>query len=242
LAPEGEAALAEALAGGLSEVEFRFTATVSRHDPNTLDGKQAILNELLPQLRPRDVFDPVALELRRLVEGRLGLKARELDEWIAAQKRRTGQRVNPVQVSGMTASVGIARGELRLAQLLVANPGLAASVDPAAKFADTLVDEVVRVARTAASSADVLAHFTDRPDAAKLFEGLFDGPEVGESETAALSEIVSRQREARLQEELAGLKLLIQKAAPGEATHLFGMVVDVQRAVEAERRSRLRGV
>lgn len=238
----GEQAIQDALTGGLSEVEFRFAATLARHDPNTLDGKQAILNELLPQLRPRDVFDPVALELRRLVEGRLSLKAREVDEWINAQKRRTGQRLSGVQVTGMTANAGAQRGELRLAQLLVSNPALAASIDAGAGFGDPLVEEVVRVARASHSSAEVLEHFVDRPDASKLFEGLFAGPEDENADAAAVSEIISRRREARLKDELSGLKLLIEKAAPGEQEHLFGLVVDMQRAVEAERRSRLRGV
>ncbi|HEX7021759.1 MAG TPA: DNA primase, partial [Trueperaceae bacterium] len=42
-----------ALATGLSEVEFRFAGVLDRHDPATTAGKKAILQELLPALKPK---------------------------------------------------------------------------------------------------------------------------------------------------------------------------------------------
>ena len=60
-------AFQQALGAGLSEVTFRFRSVLGKHDAGSLEGKKNILQELLPALRPRDVFDPVASEMRRLV-------------------------------------------------------------------------------------------------------------------------------------------------------------------------------
>jgi DNA primase len=78
-----------ALAGGVSEVEFRFQNVADRFDPATTEGKRAILEELLPGLKPRDVFDPVAAELRRLVIDHLGIDGSRLDAWVNSKERRT---------------------------------------------------------------------------------------------------------------------------------------------------------
>lgn len=81
-------AFREALGRGLSEVEFRFQRVVERFDRSTLEGQRAILEELQPVLRPRDVFDPVAAEMRRLVVEHLGIDGARLDAWLTTQVRR----------------------------------------------------------------------------------------------------------------------------------------------------------
>src|SRR5690606_33424847 len=52
-----------ALDAGASEVEFRLSRVMERHDPATVEGKRAILEELQGVLRPRELFDPVAAEM-----------------------------------------------------------------------------------------------------------------------------------------------------------------------------------
>lgn len=81
-------AFREALRHGASEVEFRFQRVLERFDRTTLEGQRAILEELQGVLRPRDVFDPVAAEMRRLVIEHLGIDGARLDEWLAAHGRR----------------------------------------------------------------------------------------------------------------------------------------------------------
>lgn len=99
LAGEAErAAFAAALRGGVSEVAFRFERVLAQHDASTPRGQRAVLLELLPALQARDVVDPVATELRRLVIDHLGLDAVRLDVWLASQRP---QRLDETAVRGL---------------------------------------------------------------------------------------------------------------------------------------------
>jgi len=111
LAGEAEReAFAAALRTGVSEVAFRFERVLAQHDASTPRGQRAVLLELLPALQPRDVVDPVASELRRLVVDHLGLDAGRLDAWLASQRpqrldetsirglRRRGEDLSPVRL------------------------------------------------------------------------------------------------------------------------------------------------
>ena len=103
-------AFAAALRTGVSEVAFRFERVLAQHDSATPRGQRAVLLELLPALQPRDVVDPVASELRRLVVDHLGLDAGRLDAWLASQRpqrldetsvrglRRRGEDLSPVRL------------------------------------------------------------------------------------------------------------------------------------------------
>jgi DNA primase len=103
-------AFAAALRTGVSEVAFRFERVLAQHDAATPRGQRAVLLELLPALQPRDVVDPVASELRRLVVDHLGLDAGRLDAWLASQRpqrldetsirglRRRGEDLSPVRL------------------------------------------------------------------------------------------------------------------------------------------------
>ena len=91
-------AFAAALRSGVSEVAFRFERVLAQHDPATPRGQRAILLELLPALQPRDVVDPVASELRRLVLDHLGLDSARLDAWLASQRP---QRLDETSVRGL---------------------------------------------------------------------------------------------------------------------------------------------
>lgn len=241
----GKDELAAALAGGLSEVEVRLNAVLEKFDVTTLDGKRGALQALLPRLRPRDVFDPVALELQRMVIDRLGLEPKRLDEYLNANKPnpRSGGAIDRIQVSGlMSRGIGSGdRGEIRLAQLLVQNPALTAKLDGEALFENPLVAEIIEIARTATTSDQILEHFRGRPEASMLFEGLMDSPEgaPGQDELA-VDEISSRKREESLKRELAATKAQLSKATSDEQNALLRQCSELQRAIEAERRLRLR--
>ena len=94
----GREAFAAALRTGVSEVAFRFEHVVRQHDTRSDDGRRAVLEALAGALQPRDVFDPVAAELRRLVVDHLGLDGERLDAWLAARRPR---RLDSTQVAGM---------------------------------------------------------------------------------------------------------------------------------------------
>jgi len=112
-----------ALSEGLAEVEFRFNSALSRYDKTSLDGKQAILNELLPAIKPRDLFDPVALEMRRLVIDHLGIDGQRLDDWLSSKRAR---RLDATQLRGMARPTAkrsqVAVIELEVIALLLLEP------------------------------------------------------------------------------------------------------------------------
>lgn len=89
---------AAALRAGVSEVAFRFEHIVQQHDTSTPEGQRRVLEALAPSLQPRDVFDPVAAELRRLVIDHLGLDGERLDAWLNARRPR---RLDTTAVEGM---------------------------------------------------------------------------------------------------------------------------------------------
>lgn len=241
----GQAELETALAGGLTEVEVRLNAVLEKFDTTTLDGKRGALQALLPRLRPRDVFDPVALDLQRMVIDRLGLEPKRLDEFLNANKPnlRSGTSIDRIQVSGLMArGVGSGdRGEIRLAQLLVQNPSLTAKLDGEAMFENPLVLEIIQVARTATTSDQILEHFRGRPEASMLFEGLMDGPEGSPSQDElAVDEISSRKREESMKRELAATKAKLSSVTSDEQIALLRQCSELQRGIEAERRLRLK--
>jgi len=94
----GREAFAAALRSGVSEVAFRFERVARQHDTSSDDGRRAVLEALAPALQPRDVFDPVAAELRRLVIDHLGLDGERLDAWLAARRPR---RLDGTAVAGL---------------------------------------------------------------------------------------------------------------------------------------------
>ncbi len=118
-------AFQNALFEGLSEVEFRFESVLQKHDKSTSEGKKAILNELLPALKPRDLFDPVAVELRRLTIEALKLDPAYFDDWL---KSKRPHRLDDTQLRGMEktsqadANSHIAIMELEMVALLMLEP------------------------------------------------------------------------------------------------------------------------
>ncbi len=170
-----------ALSGGVSEVEFRFQSMLAKYDRNTVEGKKAILQDLLPALQPRDVFDPVATEMRRLVVDHLKIEGSRLDEWVSSRTRRRNTlsetQVKGMQRQGSTSQVAVI--ELETIALLLLEPyrlrerllTLEASL-PAE--GDSLLREFHAICE--AEDYDdqrVLLHYRERDEGRILFERLF---------------------------------------------------------------------
>ncbi len=246
----GKNDLETALAGGISEVEFRLNAAIEKYNPQTLDGKRNILQMLLPRLRPQHVFDPVALELQRLVIDRLMLDQKMLETYLNQNRpKQNTPRLDDVQMRGMARGSG--GDELKLAKFLIQNPALIAKLDGEAAFESPLVAEVISIARTATSTEQILEHFRGRPEAHILLEGLFipnrtthhafiPGEMASDRVDFAATEISSRNREETLRLELAGLKSQIPKAPLEQQIALARQCSELQKAIEAERRLRKR--
>jgi DNA primase len=246
----GKTELETALNGGISEVEFRLNSALEKYSPNTLDGKRNILQMLLPRLRPQHVFDPVALELQRLVIDRLMLDQKMLETYLNQNRpKQTTPRLDDVQMRGMAQ--GSSGDEIKLAKFLIQNPALIAKLDGEAAFESPLVAEVIMVARTATSTEQILEHFRGRPEASILLEGLFvpnrttnhsfiPGEMASEKVEYAATEISSRNREESLRLELVALKAQIPKAPLEQQIILARQCSELQKAVEAERRLRMR--
>jgi len=113
----------KALEEGLSEVDFRFKTVLAKYDANTTEGKKDILNELLPSLSPKDVFDPVSAEMKRLVIHHLAINPRELNRLINSKRRR---KFSTVQVKGLETTTKkmsqIARLEQEIIALVLLEP------------------------------------------------------------------------------------------------------------------------
>ncbi|MDZ7705148.1 MAG: DNA primase [Trueperaceae bacterium] len=175
-------AFRRALADGLSEVTFRFNNVLDKHDAATHEGKKEILEELLPVLKPRDVFDPVASEMRRLVVDHLHIDGARLDDWLG---RRGRQRLNKTQVQGLTSGQKpqpshLTLIELEVMALLLTEPGLLRErVErlephlPTTPNGSLLKEFFDFCAACDYSDHDILRHYRARDDASVLFERLF---------------------------------------------------------------------
>jgi hypothetical protein len=162
-------------------VEFRFQKVLAKHQATTLDGKKAILNELLPVLRPRDVFDPVASEMRRLVIDHLKINETLLDEWVNSKRRR---KLDDTQLKGMqTRELGhsqVAVIELEVIALLLLEPARLAERLPAVAAAlpppveGSLLREFQAICEACVyEDQAILMKYREREEGRVLFERLF---------------------------------------------------------------------
>ena len=168
-----------ALTGGVSEVEFRFQSILAKYDRTTVEGKKAILQDLLPVLKPRDVFDPVATEMRRLVIDHLKIEGPRLDEWVGSRTRR---RLDTTQVKGMqrqgsTSQVAVI--ELETIALLLLEPyrlreRLLTLEAALPSEGDSLLREFHAICEAENyDDQQVLLHYRERDEGRILFERLF---------------------------------------------------------------------
>ncbi len=174
-----------ALDEGLSEVEFRFRSVLAKHDSGSVEGKRAILNDLAATLRPRDVFDPVAAEMRRLVTDHLEIDPSRLDAWVSSKRQR---RLDDTQLRGLEkrrfSPSQVALIELEVIALLLLEPYrlrerlayVEASLPP------TIDDSVLRDFHAICESCgyddqQILLKYREREEGRVLFERLFSQPE-----------------------------------------------------------------
>jgi DNA primase len=169
-----------ALRQGLSEVEFRFQSVLSKHDRTTLEGKKAILNELLPVLRQRDVFDPVSSEMRRLVIDNLKIDSNRLDEWVNSKRQR---RLDDTQMKGMqrqsVSQSQVALIELEVIALLLLEPHrLQERLSSLESSLPEITDSVLREFHSiciecAFDDRQILSRYREREEGRIVFERLF---------------------------------------------------------------------
>ena len=177
-----------ALRGGISEVEYRFRSVLEKHESNSIEGKRAILNELLPSLRPRDVFDPVATEMRRRVVDYLGIEGSRLDDWLNSQRQA---QLNNTQARGLLRSKEqyspLALIEIEVIALLLLEPDrlkkrlqlVTASLPPGEDEALLREFEGICIDCEFDDQA-ILMRYRERPEAQTLFERLLIKPEQEE--------------------------------------------------------------
>lgn len=203
----------QALSQGLSEVAFRFQSILSKYDRNSNEGKKAILNELLPVLRPRDMFDPVATEMRRLVIDHLKIDGARLDEWVNAKRQR---RLDDTQIKGMQrqqlSTSQVALIELEVIALLLLEP---AKLRERLFFVESSLpasinDSVLREFHGICEACEfddrqILVRYQNREEARIVFERLFLQPEDEEGRRididAHIEKSLSRLRELYLNSE-----------------------------------------
>jgi DNA primase len=168
------------LRAGLSEVEFRFQSVLAKYDRTELEGKKAILNDLLPVLRQRDVFDPVSSEMRRLVIDNLKIDSTRLDEWVNSKRQR---KLDDTQMKGMqrqnVSQSQVALIELEVIALLLLEPHRLSerlvNVDVALPTTD---DSVLREFHSiciecAFDDRQILSRYRERDEGRIVFERLF---------------------------------------------------------------------
>jgi DNA primase len=229
-----------ALRHGLSEVEFRFQSILTKYDRTTTEGKKAVLNELLPVLKPRDMFDPVSTEMRRLVIDHLKIDGARLDEWLSSKRQR---RLDDTQIKGMQrqhlSTSQVALIELEVIALLLLEPTrlqerlfFVESSLPA-----TIDDSVLREFHSICEACEfddrqILSRYQAREEGRIVFERLFLQPEDEQGRRidvdAQIEKSLSRLRELYLnsEKEIQRTKLLERMEEVSRHLTLPGLPTD----------------
>jgi DNA primase len=218
-----------ALREGLSEIEFRFQSVLAKYDRTTLEGKKAVLNDLLPVLRQRDVFDPVSSEMRRLVIDHLKIDSNRLDEWVNSKRQR---KLDDTQMKGMQRQ-GISQSQVALIELEV----IALLLIEPHRLQERLVnvevslpeiqDSVLREFHTICiecgfDDRQILSRYREREEGRIVFERLFLQPEDEEGRRVDV--------EAQVEKSLSRLReIYINSEKETQRTHLLERMEEVSR-------------
>lgn len=243
-------AIRQALASGLDEVHYRVQAAVDKYGTATTEGKKHILMELLPRMQNLDPWDDTAREMRRLACEPLGLKPAALDEWIANKAKR--KTLDQTQLAGMSAGPSDDHELALLRQILVA-PQLLAKLDGQMPWQNQTVKKVMLAAQGARSSEEILDLFRGQPEEALLIRLLFEGRDphahsraaaeqyeqkVQSYAASAVDDIQAGLSIESMRGEIELLKQQLATAPAPEKMNMLRQISELQRAIEAEKRSR----
>jgi DNA primase len=249
-------ALKKALLGGIDEVELRLEYAFKQYDIRTVTGKRDLLMFLLPRMQAGgmdllDASEPIAAKMRRRVAERLEIDEKKLSEWVVSKSKF--KNLSSTQVMGMLEGRGGEEvRERQLAHFLLQDPDLLSKLEGGTAFRSRLVQQIISVIRETGSREAVFDHFRGQPEEKEVLELMFglERPEMMTGEQAAWQKaqetrqqqvevIESRRSEDELRGELIGLKQLLPTATPELQSQLLQQIGDLQKAVEAERRSRM---
>ncbi len=244
-------AVRRALAEGIDEVHFKVQTMVEKHGTSTTEGKRQILMSLLPRMQNLDPTDEGAFEMRRLASSALHMDVVRLEDWISSKAKR--KTLSDTQMVGMSAGRGEEDHELALLRQILVNPGLLAKLDGVAPWRNQMVGKVMLAAQGASSPEAILELFRGQPEEQLLIRLLFEGRDPGTLSragneayeqkvqsyaAAATDDIVVGLNIDSLRSEVELLKSQIGAAQAAEQMSMLRQISELQRAIEAEKRSR----
>ena len=248
---EGVAAVRRALAAGVDEAQFRVRAAIEKHGKETREGKRQVLMELLPRLQHGDILDEGAARVRDVVCDELDIEPGVLLDWLRSKAKR--KTLTDTHMAALTAGRGEENHELTLLRQILVDPTLLAKLDGQTPWRNQTVGKVLLAAQGASSPEAILELFRGQPEEALLIRLLFEGRDpgtLGRSNTeayelkvqtyaaAAVDDIAVGLTIDSLRGEVELLKAQIASAAPAEQMGMLRQIGELQRAIEAEKRTR----
>lgn len=246
-------AIRRALASGLDEAEFRINQAFEKFDSRTSEGKRSILYFLLPRMMLNDVteeVDSVAKAMINRVASRLQMNEQRLIEWIFSRTKR--KTLTDIHLAGLSSQHNDGHELALLRQILLA-PALLAKLDGQTPWQNETVKKVMLAARGAKSSEEILEVFRGQPEEQLLIRLLFEGRDprshsranaeqfeqkVGAYAAAAVDDIQSGLSIDAMRSERDVLKRRVGEAAATERMALLRQILELQKAIEAEKRVR----
>ncbi|WP_424951563.1 DNA primase [Deinococcus sp.] len=244
-------ALRQALKHGIDEIRFQVDAAVRQYGVATTEGKRKILMTLLPRMQNLDPTDDGAKEMRRLACDALDMEPIRLVEWIGSKAKR--KSLSDTQMVGMSVSRGEEDHEMALLRQILVNPGLLSKLDGQTPWRNQMVGKVMLAAQGASSPEAILELFRGQPEEGLLIRLLFEGRDPGTLSragneayeqkvqsyaAAAADDIVVGLNIDSLRGEVELLKTQVGAAAGAEQMAMLRQISELQRAIEAEKRSR----
>lgn len=244
-------AVRRALAGGTDEIEYRVRAAAESFGTDTQDGKRKVLMALLPRMQNLDPLDEGAQTMRERACELLGIRPAALLDWISSKAKR--KTLSDTQMVGMSAGRGEEDHELALLRQILVNPGLLAKLDGQTPWRNQTVGKVMLAAQGASSPEAILELFRGQPEEQLLIRLLFEGRDPGTLSragneayeqkvqsyaAAATDDIVVGLNIDALRGEVELLKSQIGGVAGAEQMAMLRQISELQRAIEAEKRTR----
>jgi DNA primase len=244
-------AVRRALAGGIDEIQYRVKAAAEQFGTDTQDGKRRVLMALLPRMQNLDPLDEGAQSMRERACELLGIRPAALLDWISSKAKR--KTLTDTEMVGMSSGRSEEDHELALLRQILVNPGLLAKLDGQTPWRNKAVGKVMLAAQGASSPEAILELFRGQPEEQLLIRLLFEGRDPGTLSragneayeqkiqsyaAAATDDIVVGLNIDSLRGEVELLKSQIGTAAGAEQMAMLRQISELQRAIEAEKRTR----